>query len=342
MPVPWRMTLAWRLLRLVDRSPVFQQPPDRVRAASEARKRLVASPLTRPAVGRRDRHTVAEDTTATLRDGRRLPVRIYRPAAADTTDRLPLIVNFHGGGFVAGDPRQSEWWTSSVAAGVGAVVVSVEYRLAPEHPYPAATKDCYAATVWAVEHAAELGADPARLAVMGDSAGANLAAVVTLIARDRGGPPIALQVLIYPVVEMIEEFPSERQYPTQPVLTKADMDSATGLYFFGVDPGLAKEEHASPLRAGHAGLPPALIQTAEYDPLRDQGTAYADALRTAGVAVRLTNYVDAVHGYISVPGLVPAARQAVAEAVAELRRALTPAGTPPPQEQQTSTGGPVI
>lgn len=329
MPVPWRMTIVWRLLRLVDRAPVFQQPPERIPAAREARKRLLSSRIARPAVWRRDRRTVADDATATLLDGSRLPVRIYRPVAANTTDRLPLIVNFHGGGFVAGNPRQSEWWTSTIAAGVGAVVVSVDYRLAPEHPYPAATQDCYAATVWAVEHAAELGADPARLAVMGDSAGANLAAVVALLARDRGGPAIALQVLIYPVVEMVEEFPSERQHPNRPVLTKADMDSATGLYFFGVDPALAAEAHASPLRARHDGLSPALIQTAEYDPLRDQGSTYADALRAAGVAVRLTNYVDAVHGYVSVPGLVPAARQAVTEAVAELRRMLIPAEPAP-------------
>ena len=140
------------------------------------------------------------------------------------------------------------------------------------------------------------------------------------MARDRGGPSIALQVLIYPCVDMQDEFASEVENATAPVLTKRDM---TGSPACTSATATARDPRASPLRAKHDGLPPALIQTAQYDPLRDQGGAYADALRAAGVPVRLTNYVDAVHGYISVPGLVPAARQAVAEAAAEIRAALS-------------------
>jgi acetyl esterase len=194
------------------------------------------------------------------------------------------------------------------------VVVSVDYRLAPEHPFPAAAEDCYAATVWAAEHAGDLGADGTRLAVMGDSAGGNLAAVVPIMARDRGTPPIAFQLLIYPAVDLVNTYPSEDENEFAPILGKADL-SVNEIYC----PGHEREPYASPLFGDLEGVAPALVQTAEHDPLRDQGAVFADALRAAGVPVRLTNYVDAVHGYISIPGVIPVARQALAEAVAELR-----------------------
>ena len=228
------------------------------------------------------------------------------------------MVNFHGGGWVSGDPRQSEWWCAGIAAGAQVAVVSVEYRLAPEHPFPTPAEDCFAATRWVAEHAAELDVDGARLAVMGDSAGGNLAAVVSVMARDRGGPPIALQVLIYPSVAIGAEFPSAQENANVPVLTAKDIDNAPRLYLYGTgaDP---KDPYASPLYAEHHALPPALIQTAQFDPLRDHGPAYAAALRDADVQVRLTNYVDAVHGFASLPGVVPCARQALAEAVDMIR-----------------------
>jgi acetyl esterase len=226
---------------------------------------------------------------------------------------------------VSGDPRQSEWWCSSVAAQAGVVVVSVDYRLAPEHPFPVAAEDCYAATLWVTEHADELDVDATRLAVMGDSAGGNLSAVVTLMARDRGTPQIALQVLIYPSVELVDAFPSEDENEFAPILRKADLTAFSALYRGAAD---GTDPYGSPLRGKHHDLPRALIQTAQHDPLRDHGTVYAAALRSAGVDVRLTNYVDAVHGYISVPGVVPAARQALAEAVAALRDALYVAVSP--------------
>jgi len=168
------------------------------------------------------------------------------------------------------------------------------------------------------EHADELGVDPSRLAVMGDSAGGNLAAVIAMMARDRGGPDIAAQVLVYPSVDLVDELPSERENANAPILTSKDLANVPGLYFAGSSAERA-DPYASPLRGKHEALPPALIQTAQFDPLRDHGAVYAQALRAAGVEVRLTNYVDAVHGFVSLPGLVPAARQALGEAVAFLR-----------------------
>lgn len=315
MAIPLRTNLFSRVLTAVDRMPIAQQAPENVRAASDRRRKLISLPGAWLIVGRPDRRVHIANRTAELADGSRLPLRGYQPV--QTASSQPVIVYFHGGGFVSGDPKQSEWWCAHVAAAVGAVVVSVDYRLAPEHPFPAGPEDCYAGLLWTVAHADELGVDASRLAVAGDSAGANLAAVVSLMARDRGGPPIALQVLIYPVVELVEEFASERENAHAPMLTKADIDGFNGKY-------CARQEdrtlpYASPLRADHRGLPPALVQTAEHDPLRDQGAAYAAALRRAGVAVRLSNYADAVHGYISIPRVVPVARQALAEAVDELR-----------------------
>jgi acetyl esterase len=310
IPVPTRML--WAVLSRVGGTPVLQLPPEEIRAASDQRRRLISMPGASVVVGRAHPDTVISDKTAILPDGVGLPVRVYRPMGT-IGQALPLVLNFHGGGFVSGDPRQSEWWCSTLAHDASAVVVSVDYRLAPEHPYPSAPEDCYAATVWAVEHAADLGADGGRLAVMGDSAGGNLAAVVSLMARDRGGPAIGVQILLYPAVDFVNSYPSEDENEFAPILGKADL-RVSRIYC----PGREHEPYASPLFADHTGLPPALIQTAEHDPLRDQGPAYAEALQRAGVEVRLTNYVDAVHGYISIPGVVPAARQALAEAVSIL------------------------
>jgi acetyl esterase len=316
--LPLRTKLFWAVYRRVERFPVMQQPPERVRRASEARNRMLRLPIAPLLIGAADPGVSVEDTAATLPDGTALPLRIYRPREA--AGPLPVVLNFHGGGWVSGNIRQSEWWASSIAARSGAAVVSVEYRLAPEHPFPTPVEDCYAATVWVAQHAGELGLDATRLAVMGDSAGGNIAAVVCLMARDRGEPHIALQVLIYPGTDFLTEFPSKIENAEAPILCKKDVDNAHRLYFYGSD-GDRADPYASPLRAKHHDLPPALVQTAQYDPIRDEGAAYADALRQAGVAVRYTNYVDAVHGYISLPGAVPMARQALAEAATAIRDA---------------------
>ncbi|HEV7205154.1 MAG TPA: alpha/beta hydrolase [Jatrophihabitans sp.] len=323
MPIPLKTRAFWAVYHRLEWAPVMQQPADKVRAASNLRRRMLRLPGMSPITGGRARGVAVEDSSFALVDGTVLPLRIYRPEAAPAAPR-PVVVNFHGGGWVSGDPRQSEWWASSVAAQAGVVVVSVDYRLAPEHPFPTPAEDCYATTEWVVAHADEVGVDATRLAVMGDSAGGNLAAVVSLMARDRGGPAIALQVLIYPSTDISREYPSEHENATAPILQLADHRNVPGLYLSGErrDPA---DPYVSPLcAADHSGLPRALVQTAEFDLLRDQGIAYADALGAAGVEVEQTTYAGAVHGYISLPGVVPAAGPALAEAVRAIRSALRP------------------
>jgi acetyl esterase len=247
-----------------------------------------------------------------------VPVRVYRPRGA--VGALPLVVNFHGGGWTIGSLDSADWLCSHVAVGTHAVVVSVDYRLAPGHRYPAAAEDCYAALVDLVGRAAELGADPERVAVMGDSAGGNLAAVVSLMARDRGGPRIAHQGLIYPSVDLTMSSPSIDENAHAPVLTRDDCRAFRDHYLGGQDP---RQPYASPLFAeSHADLPPALVQVAEHDPIRDDGLRYARALEKAGVPVRLTRYVGMPHGYVSFPRICRAAPQALAELCAEQRAAL--------------------
>jgi acetyl esterase len=253
-----------------------------------------------------------------------IPVRVYRPAGAAAGDR-PLILNFHGGGFVFGDLRLTDWMCSSVAVTVGAVVVSVDYRLAPLHPFPAAVDDCYAALVWAAGRAAELGAaSPPRIGVMGESAGGNLSAVMCLLARDRDGPLIGHQALLYPPTDLTRvSQPAGRSL----IISGPEMHAFRRMYLGDADPA---DPRISPLRAADlAGLPPALIQVAEHDPLREDGVRYAAALRAAGVPVRFTEYVGMPHGYLNFPGICRAAQQALAEICAEQTAALAPGGDSP-------------
>jgi acetyl esterase/lipase len=252
-------------------------------------------------------------------------VRSYRPARPSAGPR-PLVVNFHGGGWTLGGLQQGDWFCSNVAAAVGAVVVSVDYRLAPAHRWPAAAEDCYAALVDVAARADEFGADAPRLAVMGDSAGGNLAAVVALMARDRSGPAIAHQALLYPATDLTLSSPSVEENADAPILTRADCVAFRDHYLGGQDP---RQPYASPLfAADHAGLPPALVQVAEHDPIRDDGLRYAAALRAAGVPVRTTTYVGMPHGYLSFPRLCRSAPQALAELCAELESALLPSTAP--------------
>ena len=246
-------------------------------------------------------------------DGRRLV--IYTPHGVE--ESAPIVINYHGGGWCLGTPEQSGWLASYVAAETGSIVVSPSYRLAPEHPFPAAIEDAWSTLEWVANNAADLGGDPARISVMGDSAGGNLAAVVSLMARDAGGPSVRAQVLIYPAVEMYETFPSETINANGPVLTSEQM-TAFGHLYMGSRYG-DETWQASPLRAAsHAGLPPAHIITALHDPIRDHGTRYAGALRAAGTPVSLVDYNTAFHGFMSLPGVAPAAPEALAGIVAFL------------------------
>jgi acetyl esterase len=258
--------------------------------------------------------TVVEDRTIPGPGGE-LATRVYRPR--DGGSQLhPLVVYFHGGGFVLGDLRLGDWLCSQVAVTVGAVVVSVAYRLAPSHPFPAAVDDCYAAVVWAAQNAADLAAD-GPMAVMGESAGANLCAVVTMLARDRGGPKIAFQALLYPPTDMTRESAGAAEAL---IIPASETRAYRRLYLGDADP---RDSRASPLLADdHSGLPPALVQVAEHDPLRDDGVNYAAALRRAGVPARLTEYVGMPHGYLDFPGVCRGAGQALAELCAELAGAL--------------------
>lgn len=248
-----------------------------------------------------------------------LRVRVYRPpalAGGAGADR-PLVLYFHGGGFALGTLDMGNWICGTVAANVGAVVVSVDYGLAPSHVFPAAVEDCYAALAWAADNAAELGAT-GPIGVMGESAGGNLSAVSCLIARDRGGPAISHQALIYPATDMTAESTAD---PSTPFLSPGEIRTYKRLYL-GAN-GDPANPWASPLLAAdHAGLPPALIQVADHDPLCEDGVRYAEALRTAGVPVRFTEYVGVPHGFVNFPGLARAAHQAMAEVCAEQAAAL--------------------
>lgn len=246
-----------------------------------------------------------------------IAVRIYRPAGDGP---FPLHVHYHGGGWVIGDLDTHDADCRELCAGAGCVVVAVDYRLAPEHPFPAAPEDCYAATCWAAEHAGEIGARPGPVSVGGDSAGGNLAAVVSLMARDRGGPEIALQLLIYPVTDAAMDTGSYTENGDGYLLTSDSMRWFWDLYC--PDAAQRSDFRASPSRAQSlADLPPALVMTAEFDPLRDEGEDYAARLRSAGGLVEVRRFDGLIHGFFSQARMIPAARAGVDAAVAALRAA---------------------
>jgi acetyl esterase len=248
-----------------------------------------------------------------------IPVRIYTPSAPAP---LPLLVYFHGGGWVLGGLDTHDSTCRELASGAGCVVVSVDYRLAPEHKFPAAAEDCYAATQWAAAHAAELGADAKRLAVGGDSAGGNLAAVVAQMARDRGGPALVFQLLIYPVISATFDTASYRDNAEGYLLTAGDMRWFWN-HYLGT-PADGANPYAAPLCAPTlAGLSPALVITAEFDPLRDEGELYAHRLEEAGVPARLTRYDGMIHGFFGMGHMMDKAKAAVQEACANLRLVFT-------------------
>ena len=233
---------------------------------------------------------------------------------------LPGLVFFHGGGWARGSLQTHDRLCRALANGAGCIVVSVDYRMAPEHTFPAAFDDSLAATRWVGEHAAELGIAPDRLAVGGDSAGGNLAAAVALAIRDEGGPRLVHQLLIYPVTDHNFDTPSYVENAEGFMLTREAMRFYWRLYLN--DPSEADDMRACPLRARDLGnLPPALIITAEYDPLRDEGRAYADRLREAGNRVVYREYSGMVHGFMTSAGVLDAGKQAIREASAALSEA---------------------
>ncbi|MBL8329575.1 MAG: alpha/beta hydrolase [Rubrivivax sp.] len=250
-----------------------------------------------------------------------VPVRLYRPAPVQPGQPRPVLVYLHGGGWVIGDCDTHDVLCRELALGAGCEVVSVDYRMGPEHPFPAAVDDCVAVTRWVREQAPVLGLDAARIAVGGDSAGGNLAAVVCLALREAGEPLPAFQLLIYPATDMRAVAPSHTANGQGYLLTHEAMMWYRGHYV----PEAAQwsDWRASPLlAASHAGLPPALVLTAGYDPLRDEGRQYADALSAAGVPCQYVCFERQIHGFVPMGRMIDEAHTAVALCAAALRRAL--------------------
>jgi acetyl esterase len=281
--------------------------------------RRLAGTLQARQLGRLAMHSgpkVATEEVMVPVHGGAIRVRLYRP---DGGGPRPLHVFLHGGGWCVGDLDQRDPRCRSIAAGAGCVVASVDYRMAPENAYPVPLEDCYAALAWLVAQADELGLDATRVSVGGESAGANLAAVVALLARDRSGPPLVFQWLDVPATDLTLSQPSIDRLGTGYGLTKVDMERYIAAYLREVDP---KEPYVSPLHHDDLReLPPALLLTAEYDPLRDDGLAYVQRLRDAGVAVEHHDLDGLVHASFAFTRLLPIARQYEATAIAALRRA---------------------
>lgn len=306
------MPLDPEIAKLVDAWYALEIPP--VETLTAPAWRRIYATLSRPST---ERPVVWEDRRI---DGRAsdIPIRIYRPK---TTPAHGAFVYFHGGGWVVGSIESHDDRCRQFCADARCVVVSIDYRLAPEHPYPAAVEDAYAATMWVTEHVNALGSATNRVAVGGDSAGGNLAAVVAQMLRDRGGPALGMQVLVYPVVDRDLGRPSVIENGEGYVLTRAAMQWYMDHYV----PDVAQRDdpHFAPLVADSvAGLPPALVITAEYDPLRDEGNAYAARLEEAGVDTTLRCIRGAVHGFLGWTHASVLARSAMNEISAALRKHL--------------------
>jgi acetyl esterase len=304
------------LIAAAEAAPVDEQSPEDMRQAYAALSALEPRP-----------EVAAVTEVVAPGPGGDIPIRMYEPPAESRAgepgdDRPPgVLAYFHGGGWTIGSVETHDALCRGLAVGSGAVVASVEYRLAPEHPYPAAVEDAVAATRWLAEHAGELGADGSRLAVGGDSAGGNLATVVARLLRDEG-PPLAFQLLVYPTTDLGLGHPSVDENGEGYFLTKDTMLWFRRHYLGDRD---VSDPSASPLRADPEslrGLPPALVVTAEYDPLRDEGEAYAEALRAAGVDVRATRYDGVIHGFVAMSAWVPDGKAALDECARAVRDAL--------------------
>ncbi|MHB1853745.1 MAG: alpha/beta hydrolase [Acidimicrobiales bacterium] len=245
-----------------------------------------------------------------------IELRLYRPLDQAVH---PVLVWIHGGGWTIGDIETSDGTARALANASGAAVISVGYRLAPEHPFPAAVEDSWAALGWIHDHAGQLGLDAGRLAVGGDSAGGNLAAVVSLLARDAGGPPIRYQLLVYPATDGRLQWPSLSENGLGYFMTSEDVE----WFYRQYAPPDREDWRMSPLLApDHHGLPPALVITAEFDPIRDEGEAYATTLRSAGVDTELIRFDGMIHGFFGMHATVDVARQAVDRAGRAVRDAL--------------------
>ena len=306
---------AERVLELVRQS---GRPPYETLSAPEARELfLAAREVLAP-----DPPPVAEirALSAPRATGATIPLRLYRGAATSRGEILPAFVYFHGGGWVIGNIDTHDSLCRYLANAARCIVVSADYRLAPEHKFPAAVEDCFAATAWVAGEAARLGIDPERLAVGGDSAGGNLAAVVSLLARDRGVPRLCYQALVYPAVDCAMTHPSHDRFAEGYLLTRTTLRWFYDHYLRGSDD--IGDWRASPLRAADlSDVAPAMVVTACNDVLCDEGEAYAWRLREHGVPVELRRFPDQIHGFLTMGKIVRAAQPALDEVAAALRAA---------------------
>ncbi|HEY9850275.1 MAG TPA: alpha/beta hydrolase [Leptolyngbyaceae cyanobacterium] len=276
--------------------------------AREQFAKFRGKPLKRPKIGSVENRTIPSQ-------GGEIPIRIYLPEGVAP---FPVLVFFHGGGWVLGDLDAVDSCCRSWCKDAGCVVVSVDYRLAPEHKFPAPVEDAYAATLWVVNNASSINGDANQIAVAGDSAGGNLAAAVTLMARDRGTPALIYQVLIYPVTQYGFDTESYREYAEGYGLKKAEMVWFWHHYLAKPEDG--KNPYASPLFAESlANLPPAMIMTAECDVLRDDAILYAEKLQSAGVTVQLKQYDGMIHGFLGMAPVLDGGKNAIADVAAQLR-----------------------
>ena len=297
---------------ILDQLEALGAPPMNTLTPEEARQSLDMSPL----AGEPEEVGKVENTAVPGPLGD-IPVRIYTPKGEGP---FPALVYYHGGGWVIGDLDAVDVPCRMLTNRANCVVVSVDYRMAPENKFPAAAEDCYAATKWVAENAASIQVDPERVAIGGDSAGGNLTAVVALMARDRGGPSLVYQMLIYPVTNRDYETVSYRDNGDGYFLTKDSMVWFWNHYLREEQD--AVNPYASPLLADDlSGLPPALVLTAEYDPLRDEGEAYAQRLEAAGIEVEATRYNGMIHGFFWMPGALDQGRKAIEQAGSALSRA---------------------
>ena len=291
--------------------PMFLRAETAEQARAKMRALLEANQIPAPAIYRvEDRHIAGADG--------QIAARIYTPEGSPP---MGVLVYFHGGGWVLGDLESHDRVCRALANGAGCVVVSIDYRLAPEHVFPAGAMDCYAATQWVAENAASFGADRSRMAVGGDSAGGNLAAAVSLMARDRGGPAINFQLLLYPVTDCALDTPSQKEFAEDGyVLSRADMEWFWKNY---LDRAAEKNNpYACPLRAKNlSGLPPALVLTASHDPLRDEGERFAERLIAAGVKVTCTRYEGVTHGFVSFADALDKGKEGIRQAADALKAA---------------------
>ena len=306
---PFIQSLFEQIPKLAN-SKVWQMTPDQARV--EFKKLCTMSNSSAAPIGK------IENIEAAGPEGP-IPLRIYTPVAAGASG-LAALIYFHGGGFVLGDLDCYDSVCRALAESSGCRVISVDYRLAPEHPFPAAVDDCFAAAKWIEANAGTLGIDPNRIAVAGDSAGGNLAAVVTQLAKGKSGLHIAFQLLIYPITSLHADLPSNFEFGWN-VRSQPQINWFYSQYVpIGIE---SSDPRLSPVRAGDlAGLPPAYIITAGFDPLRDEGVAYADALKAAGVKVRHIDYPTMIHGFFSMQALIPLASEAISAAGNAVRDAL--------------------